>query len=140
MTYATTDEQAIADLDARWGDAASRSDVDAVVPFYAADGSLVWPGQAAVHGTEGIRAAWTAMVKEFPNLSLRFTPERIVVSASGDLATDFGRVDLAYDGKAGRESMTAKYLVAWRREGGEWKVLYDSWNDDGAAAPAAPTA
>ena len=126
------DEQAIRDLDAQWGAAASRSDVAAVVPFYAHDGSLVWPDQPAVHGTDAIRAAWEEMVKEFPGLSLNFTPERIVVS--GDLASDFGRVDLGFDQGSQRTTMSAKYLVVWRREGGTWKVLYDSWNSNDKAA------
>ena len=126
------DEQAIRDLDAQWGAAASRSDVAAVVPLYAHDGSLVWPDQPAVHGTDAIRAAWEEMVKEFPGLSLSFTPERIVVS--GDLASDFGRVDLGFDQGSKRTTMSAKYLVVWRREGGTWKVLYDSWNSNDKSA------
>ena len=24
----------------------------------------------------------------------------------------------------------AKYLVVWKRENGEWKVLYDCWNSN----------
>ena len=37
------DIKAIREIDARWGDAASRHDVDAVVALYATDGTLVWP-------------------------------------------------------------------------------------------------
>jgi len=133
MPNATDDEQAIRDLDAQWGAAASRGDVDAVVALYAPDGSLVWPGEPAVHGTAAIRDAWHKMVKDYPKLSLRFTAERVVVSAGGDLASDFGRVDLGFDAPTGRTAMSAKYLVVWRREGGAWKVLYDSWNTDSAS-------
>ena len=125
------DRQKIRELDVQWGDAACKGDLDAVVAFYASDGSLVWPDQPVVHGTAGIRSAWQDMFKQYKGLNLRFIPERIELSADGELASDFGAVALGYDGDKGREQMTAKYLVVWRKERGNWKVLYDSWNDNG---------
>ena len=124
------DEQKIRDLDVQWGEAACRGDLDAVVAFYAADGSLVWPGQAAFHGTAAIRGAWQDMFRQYKGLNLRFTPERIDVAGDGGLASDFGAVALGYDDDKGRQEVTAKYLVVWRKDGGEWKVLYDSYNSN----------
>ena len=46
------DEKKIRALDKQWGEAATRKDLDAVVAFYAPDGSLVWPDAPAVHGTK----------------------------------------------------------------------------------------
>jgi ketosteroid isomerase-like protein len=42
------DEAAIRRLDEEWGNAATAKNLDAVVGFYAGDGSLVWPEQRAV--------------------------------------------------------------------------------------------
>lgn len=122
------DEAAIRRLDEEWGKAATAKDLDAVVGFYAHDGSLVWPGELAVHGIERIRANWQKMIKKTPGLNLRFTPERIVVSDDGSLASDFGKVEFGHevDGKPIME--IAKYVVVWKKEKGIWKVLYDSYN------------
>jgi uncharacterized protein (TIGR02246 family) len=123
------DEAAIRALDAAWGKAASAKDLEAVVAFYAPDGSLVWPGAPAAHGTEQIRAKWSELMANTPALALRFDPERIVVSGDGTLASDFGKVEFGHDDNAGvHVEETGKYVVVWRRERGVWRVLYDSYN------------
>ena len=122
------DEAEIRRLDAEWGKAATDKKLDAVVAFYAHDGSLVWPGEPAVHGTAQIRANWKKMIDNTPGLNLRFTPERIVISDDASLASDFGKVEFGHevDGKPVME--IAKCVVVWRKEKGGWKVLYDSYN------------
>lgn len=122
------DEAEIRRLDEEWGKAATHKKLDAVVAFYAQDGSLVWPGEPAVHGTADIRASWKKMMDTIPGLNLRFTAERIVISDDASLASDFGKVEFGHevDGKPVME--IAKYVVVWRKEKGSWKVLYDSYN------------
>jgi len=133
------EEKAIRDLDIQWEAAAAKKDVDAVVAFYAPDGTAVWPDAPASQGTAAVRTAWVELFKT-PGLVLRFTPERIDVSDAGDMATDFGKVEIAFDGPQGRVEDVAKYLVVWRKVNGAWKVLYDSFNSNKPAAPAAPGA
>ena len=123
----TAEEHAIRALNKSWSAAATAHDLEAVLAMYAKDGSLVWPGEPAFHGSEAIRGAWTEMMKT-PGLALEFTSERIVVADSGDLASDFGKVAMASDTEKGREEVEAKYLVVWRKEGRDWKVLYDAYN------------
>lgn len=125
----SADKKQIRALDAQWGAAACQKDLEAVVAFYARDGSLVWPEAPAVHQTGAIRKAWRKMMKT-PGLGLRFTPERIDVSKSGDLAVDFGIVESAQDTPKGRQREICKYLVVWKKVNGKWKVLYDSYNSD----------
>ncbi len=122
------DDAEIRRLDEEWGRAATAKDLDAVVGFYAADGSLVWPEQRAVHGPARIRANWKKMMHAYSGLKLRFTPERIVIANDATLASDFGKVDFSYDDGGKRVRQIAKYVVVWRKERGRWKVLYDSWN------------
>ncbi len=123
------DETAIRKLDEEWGKAASAKDLDAVVAFYAADGSLVWPGAPAAHGTDEIRANWQNMLKTTQGLSLRFIPERIVIADDGTLASDFGKVEFGHDPNEWVHIQeTAKYVVVWKKVKGSWKVLYDSYN------------
>lgn len=129
------DQKAILDLDAKWGEAATRHDVEAVVAFYAPDGTLVWPDMKPVHGTAGIRKAWKSMIATTPGLALTFVADTITVAKAGDLAADFGKVVLTMDGKDGKKVReVAKYVVTWQKVRGTWKVLYDSWNTNTKAS------
>jgi ketosteroid isomerase-like protein len=121
------DESAIRKLDEEWGKAATDKELDAVVGFYAHDGSLVWPGAPAAHGTAQIRANWKKMM-DITGLNLRFTPERIVISDDATLASDFGKVEFGQEKDGKQDMQIAKYVVVWRKEKGGWKVLYDSYN------------
>jgi uncharacterized protein (TIGR02246 family) len=125
------DEAAIRALDAEWSKAATARDLDRVITFYATDGSVVWPDQPPAKGHAAIRACWKAAYKD-PKLYLDFKPTHIEVGSGGDMASDFGLVHFAPNAKPGDTKNTAKYLVVWKREHGTWKVLYDSWNWNGA--------
>jgi uncharacterized protein (TIGR02246 family) len=128
------DIKAIEALDAEWGAAGSRHDVDAVVALYAKDGVLVWPDAKAVHGTAAIKRAWKKFIDETPGLGIAFVAEKITISDSGDIAVDFGKVILTMTGENGKKmKMVAKYLVTWIKVRGKWKVQYDSWNSNSKA-------
>jgi uncharacterized protein (TIGR02246 family) len=122
------DEKAIRELDTAWSDAAGKMDLERVVGFYAPDGSVVWPDHPAAHGTAAIRGRWAELFKTTSGLYLKFEPERIVVAADHDLASDFGVVHFGFDTPNGPQRETGKYVVVWRREKGRWKVLYDCYN------------
>jgi len=129
MKKMSAEEKAIRENDVAWGKAACEKDLDAVVSLYCKDGALLWTGEPAAVGIAAIRKNWAEMMK-IPGLSLEFIPERIVVSESGDLASDFGVVKLGQEDAANFSYtvVTAKYLVVWRKEKNGWKVLYDSYN------------
>ena len=129
MKKMSADEKAIREQDVAWGKAACKKDLDAVVSLYCKDGCLAWAGVPPAQGTAAIRKSWAQMMK-IPGLSLEFIPERIVISESGDLASDFGVVKLGQEDTANFSYtvVSAKYLVVWRKEKSGWKVLYDSYN------------
>lgn len=132
----SADEEAIRKLDAEWSDAASGGvgNLDRVVAFYAPNGSTVWPGAPAAHGTKNIRKAWKNAFESFKDLKLKFGPTRIEVSQSGDMASDFGKVAMEYTKpRKGRVKEQAKYVVVWIKVDGAWKVLYDCYNSNSEA-------
>jgi ketosteroid isomerase-like protein len=50
------------------------------------------------------------------------TPQRIVVSSSGDMAYEYGTIHLSFDDKkTGHEDFTAAYLRVWKIEDGQCK-------------------
>src|SRR5690606_36256938 len=113
--------------------------VETIVSFYAPDGAVVWPDAPARRGHDEIRQAWTELFQT-PGLTLNFIPERIDNSDSGDMAADFGRVEAQFDGPQGRVTDVTKYVVVWRKVDGNWRVLYDTFNSNQPATPAAPAA
>lgn len=130
-------QQGIADLDKAWSDAAkaaAQATGDArlaklkdVIQFYSEkEGGILWPDQGPFFGRPNILNNWKTVMDSFPGMSLEFKPRQIHIS--GELASDYGEVDLGYDGPKGRVSVQAKYLVVWKKEAGAWKVLYDCWN------------
>jgi len=136
-TDARAEEAAIRMLDIQWSAAATKKDLDAILRFYSTSGATMWPEAPTSHGAAAIRAAWVDMFKT-PGVSLQFLPDRIEIANSADMATDEGRVVLGMDTRTGRNVDTVKYLVVWKKEGGAWKVTYDTYSSNGPALPAPP--
>ncbi len=122
-----SDELAIRALDAEFGAAAARKDLDAVVALYAPDATMLPNDAPAARGTKAIRLLWTEIFK-VPGLSIEVVPEKIELSAAGDVATDMGHTETGMTGPDGRVKSRDKYLEVWRKVDGHWKVMYDTWN------------
>ena len=58
----------------------------------------------------------------------------VTVAGSGDLATDRGSYVLNIDGAP---EDRGKYVVVWKKVGGEWKAFQDIFNSDLPAAKPA---
>src|SRR2546422_483565 len=88
-----------------------------------------------------VRQAWVGLLKA-PNLVLTFEPTKITIASSADIAYETGSYHLGYDlpkakrvkGRAAPKSRrledTGKYVVAWKKVNGGWKVQYDIFNSD----------
>jgi uncharacterized protein (TIGR02246 family) len=122
------DEAAIRAVDAQWSKAATAKNMTKVMKFYAKDGSVVWPDQPPARGHKAIRASWESIFKANPGMYLDFKPVLIEIAEGRNMASDFGVVHFARNAKPDDTENTAKYLVVWKKEQGEWKVLYDCWN------------
>lgn len=117
------EKAALMKLDADWS--ASVKDLDKFMSFYAADASVYVPGMAKVTGVGPIREAMRQMVSA-PGFSLEFSPAKADVSASGDIGYTTG----SYKGNTGGGPETGKYVTAWKKVNGEWKVMEDIFNAD----------
>lgn len=129
---ATPAEQAILDRDAHWNAVLAAHDLDGVVGMYSPDASLMPPNAPRVEG-EALRATWKAMLGA-PGMKLVLKPEAVTVAGSGDLATDRGTYVLNIDGAP---EDRGKYVVVWKKVGGEWKAFQDIFNSDLPAAKPA---
>ncbi len=136
-----TEERVIRDLDKKWVQAVTARDTTAIANVYAEDADLLAPGAPRASGRAAIRQAWVGFLKT-PKLVLTFEPAKITMASSADIAYETGSYHLGYDvapkgkrvkGKAvksRRVEDTGKYVVAWKKVNGEWKVQYDIFNSD----------
>lgn len=120
--------RAMADVDARWEDAANRGDAAGVAGLYAGDGVLLPPNADVVRGPDAIRAFVQGYV-DAGMTNVDFTA--LDVGASGDLAYEVGRYtyDLATPEGEITASDRGKYLIVARRQAdGSWKLVADMFN------------
>src|SRR5262249_36033212 len=126
---ASADEEAIRALDVAWSNAAQSKDLDKTVSYYADDASVLPPNMPIATGKDAIRALWSKMLAG--PWSLTFGPTKIVVSESRDMAYEIGTYQVTGNDAQGKPSSTAgKFVVAWQKRGGQWKVVADIFNDD----------
>ncbi len=126
----SADEQAIRALDVAWSNAAQSKDLDKTVSYYADDASVLPPNMPIATGKDAIRAVWSQMLAA-PGGSITFGPTKIVVSESRDLAYEIGTYQsTANDAQGKPATSTGKFVVAWQKRGGQWKVVADIFNDD----------
>lgn len=125
----TADEEAIRSQVARWLDLIKAKDAAAIAQMYTEDGALMPPNAPISKGRTAIAQTWASMMST-PGFELTFVPEQIVLSGSSDMALDRGtfRMVVAPSGKA--QVDTGKYVVVWRKVGGEWKAAADIINSD----------
>jgi uncharacterized protein (TIGR02246 family) len=99
-----------------------RGDAPAVAARYTEDAKVIPPGGEIVAGRAAIEAFWKGQIASGIK-DVKLTT--LEVEADGDLAVETGRVRLVgADGKVSE----GRYVVAWKRVGGEWKLHRDIWN------------
>ena len=126
---AGADEQAIRGQVNRWLQLVKAKDAAAIAALYAEDGAVMPPNAPIGKGRTAIQQTWASMMQT-PGFTLTFAPEQIVVSASGDMALDRGTYSLTIAPNGTTQTDTGKYVVVWRKVGGEWKAAADIFNSD----------
>ena len=100
----------------------NQGDAAGVAAAYTADAKLYPPNMDMLQGREAIAAFWQAPIDGGISKA-----ELTTVSATGfgDLAHEIGTYKL-YAGDQVADQ--GKYLVIWKKEGGQWKLHEDIWN------------
>jgi uncharacterized protein (TIGR02246 family) len=127
------DEQAIRGQVDRWLQLVKAKDAAGIAALYAEDGAVMPPNAPIGKGRGAIQQTWASMMRT-PGFDLTFAPEQIIVSSSGDMALDRGTYKLAIAPGGKPRTDTGKYVVVWRKIGGEWKAAADIFNSDLAAS------
>jgi uncharacterized protein (TIGR02246 family) len=126
-----TAEQQIRQVDKEWQAAFGTRDPKAIAQFYMENGVLLAPGAPMAQGREAIADSWKSTIMELKNFHLEFTPTKIDVASSGDLAYEIGTYSLAYQGEDDEQVHDkGKYVVVWKKADGNWKAAADIFNTD----------
>jgi uncharacterized protein (TIGR02246 family) len=123
------DEQAIRGHVDRWLQLVTAKDAAGIAELYAEDGAVMPPNASIGKGRAAVQQTWASMMGT-PGFGLTFTPEQILVSTAGDMALDRGTYRLTIAPNGPTQTDTGKYVVVWRKIGGEWKVAADIFNSD----------
>jgi uncharacterized protein (TIGR02246 family) len=110
--------------------AVARGDAAAVATLYTSTAEVLPPGGEIARGREAIQKAFQgaldAGMRDLPLTALE-------VEAHGDTATEVGT--WVWRGKDGATLDHGKYIVIWKKEGGQWRLHRDIWNS--STPPAA---
>jgi ketosteroid isomerase-like protein len=132
-------EQAIRAKETAWMAAYNRHDADGLAGQYEADASLASSG-AALMTNAGSRNAFLKGFASDPALKVDFASDRIIVAASGDLASSRGHYTMTFTDPATKLVRTEKghYLTVYRKgEDGNWNAIEDFTTPGPAVVPAA---
>lgn len=122
------EEQAIRDRIAAYEEAAN-ANAQALADFFLPDGVVMPPNAPAARGPSGVAEAMGPMFEMVDGVD--FQTESIDMAESGELAVEYGQYSLT--GTLPDDSPFSdegSYLVTWKKEDGEWMVLYDIFNSD----------
>jgi len=112
-------------------------DIDKLTLCYTTDGKIFPNGTKIISGHEAIERKWT-LPEGVKILHHKITPEEIRIV--DDYAYDYGYYAGATQVQDGSESTwQGKYVIVWKKIGGEWKIFLDIWNSVNAPRPATET-
>ena len=97
--------------------------------LYTSNGLLRPSNSPPIEGPAAVAAVWKSW-SELPNVSVTIGTNRLEVSASGDMASDYGWYKFEFDTENGRFKDNGKYIVVWQKVDGIWKVSADIFNSN----------
>ena len=122
-------------VDQSWAKAYNSGNADAVANLYDEKAVLLPPGASAVSGRAAIKAFFVKDTAESQKAGVAFTlGSKPAGGVSGDMGWQSGTY--AVKDKAGKVVETGKYLSVSMKKDGKWLYVRDTWNADGAPAPA----
>jgi ketosteroid isomerase-like protein len=136
------DEAAIRTKEAGWMDAYNRHDGKGLAAQYDDDAALAANGMKLMTDSVG-RGLFLDGFASDPALKVDFASDRIIVAASGELASSRGHYTMTYTDPATKKPKTesGNYLTVYRKAAdGSWKAVEDFTTPGAAAAAPADAA
>lgn len=106
---------------AKWIAAFNKGDAAGVAQLYTEQATVLPPGAPMAKGRTAVQAVWQGAIKSgLKNATLKI----VQVDQFGNAAREIGEFSL----EAPSGKVEGKYVVLWRRIGGNWKLDTDIWN------------
>lgn len=120
------DETAIRAAEAEMAKAVAALDPAKAASFYTDDVVGMAVDAPVVQGKENMQKYFETMMKDKPEVS--WTPVKVEVARSGDLAYSWGTGKVSVKAKKGKVAeTTVKYASVWKKQGdGGWKIAVDT--------------
>lgn len=108
-------------------DAVRAKDPDRIASLYTGNAMVLPPDGPVVRGQDGVRQLWASVITD---MGLRdVTLKTIDLDVQDDSACEVGQATLTLEPPGGqRAAVNVKYVVVWRRFGGDWRLHRDIWN------------
>lgn len=123
-TRAATPANPLAGTSERFEAAVARGDAAALADMFTTDGEIMPPNGLRMKG----RTAILGFLKGF--LALKLTVQDTVLTSrvQGDIGIKSGNYVIR--DASGKDVDHGKWIEAWRREKGQWRMTHDIWNSD----------
>jgi len=118
------DRATIEKLNDVWTAAFDKGDAAAVAALYTEDAYVLPPGSEMVKGRAAIEAFWRQAAQQMGEAKLTTVD---VLPLGPEAAREVGSVTLKTKTQPPQE-VVGKYVVVWRKVGGDWKLATDIWN------------
>jgi uncharacterized protein (TIGR02246 family) len=102
----------------------NRGDTAALAQMYTEDAEVLPPDAGIVKGRAAVQAFWAKAAEGIGDLKLATVD---VMPLGPDAAREIGTFTLKTKGAQPQE-VAGKYVVVWRKAGGDWKLATDIWN------------
>jgi uncharacterized protein (TIGR02246 family) len=119
------DEQAIRSISKNWLELTKKHDAAACAALFAEDGVSYGTNEEPSVGPAAIQKHITLEQGQNPKESVDWSTERVDISASGDMAVEYGKYSATGLGPNGTDSDMGKYVTVYRKVNGIWKVSAD---------------
>jgi uncharacterized protein (TIGR02246 family) len=113
-----------------WSAKVATTPLEEWIDIWADDAVMMPPGLPPVRGKAAIRQ-YVEAAAQIPGFQIRWEPESVVVSQSGDLAYMLERNVVTVSDPQGQPVTThGKVVTVWRKGAdGAWRNVVDMWNE-----------
>jgi len=117
--------EAIQSTNAKFSALFAKGDAAALSALYAKDAAVMPAGGEPVRGSQAIQKFWqSAIASGVAGVEVK----TVELYGGGKTATEVGEYALL--DKAGKALDRGKYIVIWKQQGGEWKLLRDMFSSN----------
>lgn len=104
-------------------DTFAKGDAAGVASLYTEDGMLLPAGMESIKGKQGVEHFWQGVM----GMGIKQVRlDTIEIDQGENMTAELGNYTLS--GEDGKPVDKGKYIVVWKKEGGEWRLHKDIWN------------